>query len=375
MERCKFKLLITLWATALLVACGTPGAPVPPSLQLPRPPTDLTATRKGNQVTLIWTAPQLATDGQTIRAKHAGPTVICRAVSPAPVASCQPVGQRPPVIPVPPGRGERRGPATPQVQYVDTLPAELGRAHPTGFAQYAVEAQNSRGRDAGLSNQVRIPLALTPPPPADVETEVTADGIQVRWCSAAMPAVPGMTYTARVYRQEVAAAGSVVQVAGEPVEVPTSRRCPQPGAVLDRSFDWEKQYRYWVAGVTTLTEKGQTTVVEGEDSAPVMVLAHDIFPPAVPGGLQAVASGTGQKAFVDLTWRPDTEPDLAGYNVYRQQSEAGSWIKLNAAPVPEPAFRDEQVTPGGTYTYAVSAVDVRGNESGRSEPAGETLPQ
>ena len=51
--------------------------------------------------------------------------------------------------------------------------------------------------------------------------------------------------------------------------------------------------------------------------SPVEVFTRDIYPPAQPGGLQAVFSSVGQKPFIDLTWAPNMESDLAGYNVYR----------------------------------------------------------
>ncbi len=59
--------------------------------------------------------------------------------------------------------------------------------------------------------------------------------------------------------------------------------------------------------------------VEGDDTPVVVVFAHDVFPPAVPTGLQAVFSGVGQAPFVDLVWSPDTEADLAGYNIFRHE--------------------------------------------------------
>ena len=114
--------------------------------------------------------------------------------------------------------------------------------------------------------------------------------------------------------------------------------------------------------------------MEGEDSPVVRVVAHDVFPPAVPTGLQAVASGEGQKPFVDLIWAPVTNPDLAGYNVYRHESD-GSASKLNSDLVKSPAYRDATGTPGTTYVYSVSSVDVRGNESGPSQEASEALPE
>jgi fibronectin type 3 domain-containing protein len=47
---------------------------------------------------------------------------------------------------------------------------------------------------------------------------------------------------------------------------------------------------------------------------------------------------------------------------------------VNGELVKTPAYRDAKVVAGRSYLYAVSAVDVRGNESARSEEAGETVP-
>ena len=129
--------------------------------------------------------------------------------------------------------------------------------------------------------------------------------------------------------------------------------------------------------MTTIRRADSEVQVEGDDSAPIRVIAHDIFPPAVPGGLQAAYSGEGQKPFIDLIWAPVTNADLAGYNLYRGQGgEAATarMVKLNSALVTSPAYRDTKVMPGTTYTYSVSSVDVRGNESQRSEQTIESVP-
>jgi fibronectin type 3 domain-containing protein len=41
--------------------------------------------------------------------------------------------------------------------------------------------------------------------------------------------------------------------------------------------------------------------------------------------------------------------------------------------VKTPSFRDDKVQMGHEYFYSVSAVDERGNESGRSEEANEAI--
>ena len=113
--------------------------------------------------------------------------------------------------------------------------------------------------------------------------------------------------------------------------------------------------------------------IDGDDSPEVNVFAHDVFPPAVPSGLQAVFSGPGQQAFIDLIWAPVTDVDLEGYNVYRHE-EGAPPTKVNAAPLKTPAYRDASVVSGKKYLYSVSAVDVRGNESAPSEEANEAVP-
>jgi fibronectin type 3 domain-containing protein len=114
--------------------------------------------------------------------------------------------------------------------------------------------------------------------------------------------------------------------------------------------------------------------IEGDDSPVQTVFTKDIYPPGVPTGLQAVFSGPGQPPFIDLLWAPDTDADLAGYNVYRRE-EGTQPVKVNTDLVKTPAFRDQNVAPGKTYRYSVSALDLRGNESARSEEASESVPQ
>src|SRR5690349_1452535 len=60
----------------LLAGCGTPGAPQPPSLRLPKPVENLHATRVGDKVELAWTMPFETTDGDGIR--EPGTIEICR---------------------------------------------------------------------------------------------------------------------------------------------------------------------------------------------------------------------------------------------------------------------------------------------------------
>jgi len=126
--------------------------------------------------------------------------------------------------------------------------------------------------------------------------------------------------------------------------------------------------------VSLIEAAGKTEVeVEGDDTPEIKIFAHDVFPPAVPGGLQAVFSGPGQQPFIDLIWTPVGDADLEGYNVYRHE-EGARPVKVNSELIKTLAYRDMNVIAGKTYFYSVSAVDERGNESAPSEEASESVP-
>jgi len=349
-------------ALMMLSGCARPGPPLPPSLETPKPVTDLRATRKGDKVYLRWTVPTLTTDGQSVR--NLGRTRICRSYD-AEMKRCGTVVSEV-STPLPQESGKKEKTAAQKVEgsYVDTLPDEAQSAG-SGIL-YAVSVANSDGRDAGLSNLAPAPSGVTLPPPGDFQARASAEGITLSWSAVAPPASLGTHFVYRIYRQQEGSKQDVV--AGEvPVEASASE-------FVDRNFEWEKTYFYRADVVTITPQEGKPDLqVEGEDSAAVKIFADDVFPPGVPSGLQAVFSGVGQQPFIDLLWAPGTEADLAGYNVYRRE-EGGQAVKLNKEAVKTPAYRDSAVQSGKTYFYAVTAVDVRGNESGRSEEASEQVP-
>jgi len=351
------KLTVLVLTSGALSACGSPGVPLPPSLELARPVTDLRASRKGSTVTLTWTAPTRTTDGHNIR--HPGPTEICRAADT--LKQCgTPLAELAPLKNV----NEKQ---TSFPTYTDTLSSFSSDAN--AKLVYAVQIRNSYGKTAGVSNEVEVPAVPTLPAPENLQSQLAGEGVHLSWSAADnVPQVPGLRFVYRIYRREINSKAQTV--AGE---VPA--QADATPAFLDSSLEWEKTYQYHVSVVSLITQaQGSEQQVEGDDTAEITVIAHDIFPPATPTGLQAVFSGPGQKPFIDLVWAPDTDADLAGYNVYRSEP-GGEPRKLNPEPVKSPAFRDDAVLAGHEYTYSVSAIDVRGNQSPHSEPAEEKVPE
>jgi len=354
--------LLALGLPLMLAACATIGPPQPPSLELPKPPTDLRATRKGDRVILTWTIPIATTDRQTIR--ELGPTQICRGMEPELTQCGMPVGEaaaQP--IPTTPKSARQKIPGT----YTDTLPSQIESDDPSSSAIYAIEVLNAGKRGAGISNRVRVPLVRTLPPPKEFSARVTSQGVVLSWTAAALPATASTRYIYRVLRRME---GSTQRtVAGE---VPAGIDYP---SLTDSNIEWEKTYEYTAETVTVIAQQNKTDLrIEGDDTPEAKVFADDVFPPSVPSGLQAVFSGPGQKAFIDLVWAPVADVDLNGYNVYRHE-EGATPVKVNVELLKTPAFRDAEVVPGKQYLYSVSAVDLRGNESARSEEAGESVPQ
>lgn len=352
---------IVLSALCLVLAsCAQTGPPLPPSLELPKPPTDLHASRKGDAVTLTWSEPTLTTDRQSVR--FLGSTRICRSTEAEMTACGDPAGEVVARVERPP----REAQAKPQT-FTDRLPSTVQEQDPTGDVTYAVEVLNRDRRGAGLSNRVHVPAAPTYPPPEHPAAVLTGDGVVVSWTSAGETTiVPGVQHRYRIYRRDEGTGKDTI--AGEVLAAD-----PGPARFVDSSFEWEQTYLYRITAVSIVTRRGSNVEVEGEDSSALRVVAHDVFPPAVPSGLQAVASGEGQKSFVDLIWAPVTNADLAGYNVYRHDAK-GTAAKLTSELVKSAAYRDVAVVAGTAYVYSVSAVDVRGNESAKSEEASETVP-
>ena len=264
-------------------------------------------------------------------------------------------------------KSPRQQAPNPQASYTDQLTPSLEQQSPTSNLVYAVNVVNSYGRSAGLSNQVQVPSAPTLPAPENFHAELAAEGVKLSWSAVPMPrSIAALRYVYRIYRRDIDSGKDAI--AGE---VPLSKES-SPN-FLDTSFDWERTYEYRVTVVTFIDRSNGSEEVEGDDTPSVRVVAHDIFPPATPTGLQAVFSGPGQKPFIDLVWKPNTEADLAGYNVYRHEADQPA-VKINIELLNAPAFRDPNVSSGHRYFYSVSAVDVRGNESAKSAEAAETVP-
>ena len=339
----------------MMAGCGMIAAPQPPSLKLPEPVTDLTAKRAGDQVALHWTMPKRSTDKVLLVGDQK--VQVCRRVDSGPCA----VAGNLLVAPLAAGA------------FTDHLPAADLSGPPRPLV-YTVELNNHAGRNAGPSNTAVTTTGAAPRQLAGFRATAQADGIVLSWTPE------GGDATVRIHRTLIEKPGTEkpgtekpgAQKSAASLEQTLEFSGPDQGRVLDRDAALDHTYTYTAQRIAQLTLQGQAIEVASAPSESITIDACDLYPPATPQGLQAVADPEARA--IDLSWQPDTEADLAGYTVYRR--EAGSdALRERLSTEVEPSFRDTKVVPGHTYKYSVSAVDRDGNESPRSADVEESLPQ
>ena len=329
---------------ALLAGCGMPGEPLPPLLEIPEPVGDLAAVQVGAGMELTWSVPRLTTEGTRVRLLDRLELYAAFAAPDTDAADFA-------------GRAE----------LVETFPADklLSQQEPVSYhlplsgdrvglrARFAVKAINDRSRDAGFSNIVTVAIVDLPDSPFNLQAALTEKAIRLRWDPAgrsvfggAAPAVTGY----QILRQIL----------------PGPDGSSQPAAVIattestaydDATFQFGPTYIY---SVRAFRQAGES-IASTPASSRVQVEAVDRFPPAPPQNFRAIAI----PGAVEMSWSPNTESDLAGYNVYR--SQGGPFQKLNPQPLPVPLFRDASMATGVRYSYQLRATDHQGNDSGPSE--------
>lgn len=380
---------------AFATGCASPRPPKPPSLNLPQPVKDLTAERIGNQVLLHWTTPEKTTDGFEIK----GPVTaeVCRIVYPAGHAAsdCVPITR----LPV------RSGPT----QCSETLPQPLTN-DPVTLLGYRVQLLNAHGRSSGFSQQAFAAAGAAPPAVDQLRAAASPSGILLQWrventqaiveldrlpagaasvsSSSANPparsASPDLSQKQAKDQRKDKSKTSRTSAHPQPplpseIRLRTPERSTDPGGTSDQTAAKGETYRYTAQRVLPVSLEGHALALRSLPSPPVTVTFRDIFPPAIPTGLEAVPGGVAlSDRSIDLSWTPDDDSDIAGYFVYRQPVSSagiltGSTILLTHTPIAEPAFRDHTVVIGQRYAYRVTAVDARGNQSAPSADAQETL--
>ena len=229
---------------------------------------------------------------------------------------------------------------------------------PEGQLKYYVTAVDRAGNESPASNTVTLYIDHTPP---SVSIAKPQQGERIH---GAYPII-GTAYSAQDFKQYRL---SVVQTnpPGATLQLASSF-LPVQGQVL-ATWDTADPVLHIVDGTAFRVH------LEGEDTSGNVASADadivvDNGPPAAPTGLTAVPSG----ADAQTHWNPNTESDLLGYLLYRDNVLVNATSTTLPADLRPFALTDTQyldlAIADGSHTYVVYAIDTAGNISPPSQPA------
>lgn len=303
-----------LVAVAALFAgsCGYVGEPLPPLLNIPERVEDLRVVQRGANLVVEFTAPKLTTEGTAIKR---APRVEFRAGESLP------------------------GPFSPDAWAAKAEPFEVPLAEQVKFLLdarkwvgkeifFGVKVTGENGRAAGWSNIVFRTIVKPLETPSAPVARGTSAGVLLTW--------KGSASAYRVLRR----------ASGEEQDTIVARSTKAEW--IDAATEFDKPYIYRIQAV----ERAAGAEAESEISEPSSFTLKDEFAPAPPTGLKVVP-GTES---IELAWEPNTEPDLAGYRVYRDGLRVTD-TQQNTN------FSDKGIESGKVVRYAVSAIDRLGKES------------
>jgi hypothetical protein len=218
----------------------------------------------------------------------------------------------------------------------DASPVEPAVSQPAAAPQVPAQPDPQAAPDAPADPEVTPAVAPNPPRNLVGTFVATGPNVHLTWSA---PSGGSRVRTYRIYREEV---GGLVPMALAPLEE-TSNRNYNDYAIADDTL-----YHYWVTGVNRQGE-------EGSPSNIVEVQTYSNKPPAPPQGVAAYAIDPG----VSLDWLPNTDKNLAGYNVYEWRNNR--WRKRNSSLLADNHFYYS--SGAAASTYAISAVNFSGIES------------
>jgi len=338
--RCRWNAATLFWplfsiAIALLAAsCGYIGDTMPPARRIPGGITDLTAVQRGSKIYLQFTLPKVTTEGDLIAKFDSVELEIGPDVTPFSTEAWF-TKMKPMEIDV--SGNDQISAISHQVE-----------AGPYVGQQVAIDIRTSArpGRWSPFSNFVHLQIvpALDPP---KIEVTATGRGYLVSWTSQR----DHLRF--RIYRR-----ATVSELA--PVLLGTADASPY----LDQTALFETDYEYSVVAI----EETPVSVAESDPSPAFHINEKDTFPPAVPASITILAGSNS----LEVTWERSPDADLKGYYVYRS-ADNGPFQRIGDL-LTAPAYSDHDIKPGVHYRYAVSAVDLKNNESERSPVAEMTAP-
>jgi len=352
----KIATFAVLMACAAAFACGKKGALLPPLIRTPQKAEAVTVLQRGATLFVEWKNPVKSVDGNPLAGVSEAEVWVLEEVKAKTAAGAMTAK-------------DFEGKARLEVSLKkDGLAAlrkdkgtdEAGLVYPYSLAgktsaslkvRFAVRVRDGRSRMSELSDPVAFDPQVGPGPPQELAARVLEDRIELVWKAPAANfdgSTPAAVSGYNIYRR--GKDGPTALVNSSLIREPT---------FADPDVAYGVPVRYFVRA----SAKETPPYLESDDSEIRELVPEDVFPPAAPVGVVPVA-GSG---FVSLSWEANREKDLAGYRVRRREEGGTEDLVLTPALLLENACTDPTIEKGKRYRYSMSAVDIRGNESARTE--------
>lgn len=322
--------LFALALGALLASCGSVGEPLPPLLHIPGRVEDFAVRQVASELVAEWTWPVLGSEGQVFRDMERFEIYSLFVPAGSDVPPAEALADHGRIVvavaaqdPATTGPGMRLAVRAP-------LAAHYGTRQ--GFAVRGVSAS---GRVSAWSEMRVLDVVQPPAAASDLVAAAVEQGVSLVW--SPVPEAARYDIERRIAEGEFQSIGAA--------EAPE---------FLDSSPQWEMPSSY---RVKALKPAADSPDVPGLASNVAVLTPRDVFPPAAPSDLRALAVESG----VELSWSSNSEPDLAGYRVLRDGAPIHDGLLESAN------YTDQPLPAGQTVVYQVTAVDRSGNAGSPAE--------
>jgi hypothetical protein len=344
------------------VFCGKRGPIYPPLIKIPQKIEDLEVFQMGNTLVLQWSNPTSYMDGNPIEGdiavelwllkverelakQQAGLTeenfaskaLLHETIKQKDFAKFQ---------------DPERGPSGGLIYTYELSSEELSQM----VFVFGLRVKDRKDKESGFSSLKPLIPKSVPLPPLDLQAMMRENNVAIEWKppeknidSSTPPSVAGYNVYRESENEEFHRINTTLI---------------EETSFVDRDFVYNMTYRYYVRASATrsspYTESGNSKAVE--------MLTEDTLIPIAPTGLVAIAG----ENFVSLTWDSNKETDLAGYRVWRRSDSEEEFAAVTEL-IAENVYNDSKVEKNQRYIYAITALDVNGNESQRSEAVSVVL--
>ena len=283
---------------------------MPPTLDIPVTVSDFRAWESGANIEIEFTLPALTTENLVLKEVRSIELRVGESIAQSKLVTLS---------------ENNPGPITDQIPAKDWIGKGI---------VLQVRAIGPKGKASAWSNPASLSVIQPLSTPSVPKANNVARGVELTWT--------GASPHYRIFR---------VEGDGQPQQLADTDG-PQ---YVDETTVYGTRYRYLIQGVAGDKQWS-------EISAPAQITPVDTFAPMVPEGLSAVPTPQS----IELAWTRNTETDFRGYNIFRSV-ENEPFVKI-ASLIESPAYSDSKIEAGKKYRYAISALDLTGNESAQTAP-------